>query len=365
MVKIDWHGHILPYPEEIPDFVSNHNIFDVRREKNEKIRYMYNNGIKMRPITEEWSFPNERRERMNKNDIAHTVVFPLSQLYLNTTKDKWLVMDVLDWQNQYNRDLQTAHPDTYTTGIVVQPRYTTEAVQQIENAVREWVSIVFLCTHYLNNWQRFAFGEEEEIANPIMEALNKHHMALQFHPYDMEHIVNLRNTFWNHHTIFMSSLSAHTFQIFTGKWYHRKYPYVRTAFAHGDKTWFWERWRIRQWQEWRPDLYTWCLSVDEIFEWTTNIFFDTLFHDEDQLAQVVKLLWPEQVFAWLDSPYPLGDFKKPYPPKNPTDSSYIPFRYLELAREKWLITQSQAKQIYGKTVFDRVWWDMRERVLWN
>ena len=95
-LRINGHSHLLPYPEDIPQFMKEKEIFWVDDER----KYMLQKGWK-RPVTDSSFFLDEKLEWMEQNHIQHEVILTLSQLYCNG----WSKEDTFDsirFQNDFN-----------------------------------------------------------------------------------------------------------------------------------------------------------------------------------------------------------------------------------------------------------------------
>ena len=77
-MKINAHGHILPEPHEIPQFMRDKKLFWI----DEDLRFM-RQGDWSRPITDPSFFFEEKLEWMDRNKINHAVMLNLSQVYCN------------------------------------------------------------------------------------------------------------------------------------------------------------------------------------------------------------------------------------------------------------------------------------------
>ena len=75
-LRINGHSHLLPYPEQIPSFMKEKEIFWVDDER----KHMLQKGWK-RPVTDSSFFLDEKLLWMEKNRLDHAVVLNLSQLY--------------------------------------------------------------------------------------------------------------------------------------------------------------------------------------------------------------------------------------------------------------------------------------------
>ena len=67
-LRINGHSHLLPYPEEIPQFMKDKEIFWVDDER----KYMLQQGWS-RPVTHSSFFLDEKLDWMEKNKIDHAV----------------------------------------------------------------------------------------------------------------------------------------------------------------------------------------------------------------------------------------------------------------------------------------------------
>lgn len=77
-LRINGHSHLLPYPEEIPDFMREKGIFWVDPERKNMLQKGWS-----RPVTDSSFFLEEKLEWMERFNIDHAVILNLSQLYGN------------------------------------------------------------------------------------------------------------------------------------------------------------------------------------------------------------------------------------------------------------------------------------------
>ncbi|MGB0884619.1 MAG: amidohydrolase family protein, partial [Flavobacteriales bacterium] len=187
-LRINGHSHLLPYPEEIPAFMREKEIFWVDDER----KYMLQKGWK-RPVTDSSFFLNEKLEWMEKNQLDHAVVLNLSQLYGNGLRQAEM-KKALRFQNDFNANVQAKHPSKFTCGFVVHPGFIQGALWEIERCVEELkLSVLCLPTHYMDSigqW-RSIFSEDNE---PIFELANRYKLAIEIHPYDGDKMIKLENT---------------------------------------------------------------------------------------------------------------------------------------------------------------------------
>jgi len=107
-LRINGHSHLLPYPEEIPQFMKDKGIFWVDKDRN----FM---------LQKDWSRPV-------------TDVLNLSQLYGNGLRLEEM-KQALRFQNDFNARVQKEHPSKFTTGFVVHPGFVRGALWEMERCV--------------------------------------------------------------------------------------------------------------------------------------------------------------------------------------------------------------------------------------
>ena len=144
-LRINGHSHLLPYPEEIPQFLKEREIFSVDPDK----KFMLQKDWK-RPVTDSSFFLNEKLEWMDRYNIDHAVVLNLSQLYGNGLTQEEM-KKALRFQNDFNAGIQKKHPNKFTSGFVVHPGFVEGALWEIERCVEEMgMRLLCLPTHYMN-----------------------------------------------------------------------------------------------------------------------------------------------------------------------------------------------------------------------
>ena len=106
-MRINGHSHLLPYPEQIPAYLKEKEIFWIDEDR----KHMLQKGWK-RPVTDSSFFLEEKLEWMDYNKIDHAVVLNLSQLYGNGLR----IHDMkyaLRFQNDFNAKVQHDHPTKF------------------------------------------------------------------------------------------------------------------------------------------------------------------------------------------------------------------------------------------------------------
>ena len=229
MMRINAHGHLLPYPEQIPRFMKEKKLFWLDADR----KFMRQGNWK-RPVTDPSFFLNEKLEWMEASNIDHEVVLNLSQLYANGLR-RDLALDTIRFQNDFNATTQREHKGKFTCGFVVQPLYIEDALKEIERCVNELdMKLLCLPTHFIDangQWKSTAHQDVE----PIWELANEYGLAVEIHPYDAPKMIHLEDQYWRFHLVWMCAQTADHYHIFTLRNLPAKYPNVRTCFAHGNQ----------------------------------------------------------------------------------------------------------------------------------
>lgn len=334
-MKINGHGHILPEPNEVPQFLKDKHLFSIDDDK----KFMRQGDWK-RPITDPSFFLQDKLEWMERHQIDHGVMLNLSQIYCNG----WSRQDTSDtirWQNDFNAKVQHEHPDKFTCGFVVQPLHLEDALKEMERSV-EKLKLPLLClpTHFLN-----ADGEwlsvMDESVYPIFELANHYKLAVEIHPYDGEKMVNLKDEYWRFHLVWMMAQTADALHLFSLKDFVSRFPDIRTCFAHGCMLGQANYGRRLQGFDGRPDLFEGTRDPRNTLG-HPNVFFDTLVHDAYTLQLLKIRVGSNQIVAGLDDPYPLGEMEG-------VARSY-PGRVIDYAVKAGIITQQESNDIWSTNV---------------
>ena len=336
-LRINGHAHLLPYPEQIPSFMKEQEIFWIDKDR----QFMRQKNWQ-RPITAASFFLKEKLAWMDKNRVDHAVILNLSQLYGNQlTLDK--LKGALRFQNDFNAKVQQDYPTKFTCGFVVHAGFVQGALWEITRCVEELgMQVLCLPTHYMDsagNWR----GIINEETAPIFELANEYSLAIEIHPYDGEKFIALENTAWRFHLIWMLAQCADAYHFYTLNGYYEKYPNIRVCFAHGGQLNQINFGRRVQGFDGRPDLFEGKVAPKKAIG-HPNIFFDTLVHDTLSLELMIKRQkGTDQIIMGLDDPYPLGEME------DERQSSY-PGKILDLAVDEGIITKEQQTEIWSKNV---------------
>jgi aminocarboxymuconate-semialdehyde decarboxylase len=336
-LRINGHSHLLPYPEQIPSYMKEKEIFWIDEDR----KFMRQKNWQ-RPITAASFFLNEKLEWMERNNIDHAVVLNLSQLYGNgLTQDQ--LKAALRFQNDFNAKVQQDHPKKFTCGFVVHAGFIQGALWEMERCVEQLgMKVLCLPTHYMDS-----VGKWQGIINPntapIFELANDYGLAIEIHPYDGEKFIALENTAWRFHLIWMLAQCADAYHFYTLNGYYDKYPNIRVCFAHGGQLNQINYGRRVQGYDGRPDLFQGKEAPKKAIG-HPNIYFDTLVHDVLSLEVMIKRQkGTDQIMLGLDDPYPLGEME------SERQSSY-PGKLLDLALEQEVITKEQHQDIWSNNV---------------
>jgi len=334
-IKINGHGHVLPEPNEIPQFMKDKKLFWIDDDK----KFMRQDEW-ARPITDPSFFFKEKIEWMEKYNIDHGVMLNLSQIYCNGWS-RQNAYDAIRWQNDFNASVQQRRPDKFTCGFVVQPLYLEDALKEIERCVNE-LKMTLLClpTHFLNKDNEW-ISVIDDSTLPIFELANHYGLAIEIHPYDGEKMVKLKDEYWRFHLVWMMAQTADALHLFALKDIVNKFPNIRTCFAHGCMLGQANYGRRLQGYDGRPDLFQ-GTNDPRCSLGHKNLFFDTLVHDAYTLQLLKIRVGSDQIIAGLDDPYPLGEMEG-------VRNSY-PGRVIDFAVEANILTQQESNEIWYDNV---------------
>ena len=130
-LRINGHSHLLPYPEEIPQYMKDKEIFWVDKDRKFMLQKDWS-----RPVTDSSFFLDEKLEWMEQFKIDHAVALNLSQLYGNGLRVEEM-KKALRFQNDFNAKVQRENPSKFTCGFVVHPGFVRGALWEMERCVEE------------------------------------------------------------------------------------------------------------------------------------------------------------------------------------------------------------------------------------
>ncbi len=333
--RINAHGHLLPYPEDIPEFMKSKKLFWIDGDR----KYM-RQGDWSRPVTDKSFFLEEKVQWMDEHEIDQEVLITLSQLYCNgwSRQD---TQDVIRFQNDFHASVVEKYRDRFIGGFVVQPAYIDDALSEIERCVtRLNMKVLCLPTHFLSQTRGWVSTAEEEVW-PLWDLANQYGLAIQIHPYDGAKFIGLEDRFWRFHLIWMCAQTADHYHMFSLLDLGRRFPNVRTCFAHGNQYGQINHGRRMQGYKGRPDLFEKSVSPEATLN-LENVFFDSLVHDVLSFEMLVRRQGVDSILAGLDDPYPLGEMDS-------VEDCY-PGKVIDEGVESGIITQEQRDDIWYKNV---------------
>lgn len=301
-MKINGHGHLLPYPHQIPRFMKDKKIFWVEDDMSCMCQ-----GEWRRPITDHSFFLSRKLEWMDINGIDKEVILNLSQLYCNgySRQD---ALDVIRFQNDFNASVQAEIPERFISGFVVQPLFVNDALLEITRCVEEnRMPLLCLPSHFINKDGKWTVIADETVI-PILELANHYKLAVEIHPYNAENLIQLEDKFWRFHLIWMCAQTADAWHFYSLLDFPDRFPDVRVCFAHGNQFGQIGYGRRVQGYKGRPDLFEGARNPEETSH-CLNVFFDSIVHDVLSFEMLVKRAGVSQVVAGLDDPYPLGEME--------------------------------------------------------
>jgi aminocarboxymuconate-semialdehyde decarboxylase len=334
-MRINAHGHLLPEPKQIPQFMKEKAFFWIEDDKSCMCQ-----GNWSRPITDASFFLDKKLEWMDKNNIDHEVILNLSQLYCNgMNRDD--CRDVIRFQNDFNARVQSENPQKFTAGFVVQPLHLEDALKETERCV-EVLDLRLMClpTHYYNEQGKWATTADETLS-PLYQLADHYGLALEFHPYDSERMIALENKYWRFHLIWMCAQTADCYHFYSLMDFPHRYPNIRACFAHGNQFGQMGYGRRKQGYEGRPDLFKDAHHPSETLE-MKNVFFDSIVHDVLSFRLLKDRAGVSQIVAGLDDPYPLGEME--------SVPGCYPGKVIHEAIEHGFITENDSKAIWHDNV---------------
>lgn len=355
--KVGGHMHVVPTKNDIPKSISDPGYFNIELfdEKWYMTQKFMNNW--KRPISSNMFFAEEQMEWNRKNNIVHSGVITLSQMYCNMIPDKSAAIDIISFQNDYNVKLAETYGNELSCGWVVNPLYIDEAILECEKRLKEGkLKFICICTHYRLANGKFVTATDLN-CHWLFTWANANNVPIQIHPYDYEFICTNQEDIdvaWIGHTVKMLALTAEFFAHFAAKNIYGKYPNLRFYFAHGNYFGFSSLKRQQKGFAARPDLYKDMRAPIDILT-AKNVWVDTIMHDEDNIWTVKRKIGILRIMLGFDNPYPLGcgvDYLG--------DGDY-PGRILDLAEEAGFITAEEKRIMMQDVFFDWIYGEGDQR----
>jgi aminocarboxymuconate-semialdehyde decarboxylase len=144
---------------------------------------------------------------------------------------------------------------------------------------------------------------DDEIFYPFWQCVEDIGAVVFVHPWDMMGSDRLEKH-WLSWLVAMpaETSAAISCMIFGG--IYKRFPNIKVYYAHGGGSFINNLGRIQKGYDCRPDLYPEQCSPKKYLKY---IMVDSLTHDQDVLAQLIKHIGAKNIMCGSDYPFPLGD----------------------------------------------------------
>lgn len=315
-MKIDLHTHILP--RDWPDLDAKYGYNGFVRLDHYKpccARMMIGDRV-FREITDNVWDPLQRIEECDRDGISMQVLSTVPVMFSYWAKPA----DALDLSRRLNdhiADVVRDHPERFA-GLATIPMQDPDlAAGELERCIRELgLRGAEIGTHVDANphsGRVDALNLDNASLQPVWSAAEKLGAAIFVHPWDMLGKERMPK-YWLPWLVGMPAETSLAIcsMIFGGVF--ERFPKLRVAFAHGGGAFPFTVGRVERAFHVRPDL----VAVEN----RTNpraylargtaparFYVDSLVHDADALALLLKLFGARRVALGSDYPFPLGETK--------------------------------------------------------
>lgn len=300
MLKIDSHTHILP--KKLPNWSEKFGYGDfiyLQHHRKGYAKMMRGNQF-FREIKENaW----DAELRIREYEQFHTQVqvvctIPVMFSYWARPLD---CLDLSRFLNDHIAGLISDYPRHYV-GLGTVPLQDTElALQEIERIQEMGLRGIQIGSNV--NDQNL----HEERFYPVFEQCEKLGMCVLVHPWNMMGQKSMQR-YWLPWLVGMPAETTRAIcsMIFGGIF--ERLPGLRVNFAHGGGSFLTTLGRIEHGFRCRPDL----VAIDNPVnprQYLGRFWVDTIVHDTDILAYMLKMLGPKKIVFGSDYPFPLGDLE--------------------------------------------------------
>ncbi|MEX2233236.1 MAG: amidohydrolase family protein [Cyclobacteriaceae bacterium] len=300
MLKIDSHTHIIP--KKLPNWSEKFGYGDfiyLQHHKKGYAKMMRGNQF-FREIKENsWNAELRIREYEKFHTQVQVVcTIPVMFSYWARPLD---CLDLSRFLNDHLAGLIQQYPKHYL-GLATLPMQDTElAIQELDRCKGIGLQGIQIGSN-IND-----LNLNEERFYSVFEMCEKLGMAVLVHPWNMMGQKQMQR-YWLPWLVGMPAETSRAIcsMIFGGIF--QRLPKLRVNFAHGGGSFLTTIGRIQHGFECRPDL----VAIDNAVEprkYLGRFWIDTVVHDPDLLALIIKMVGSKRVTFGSDYPFPLGDLE--------------------------------------------------------
>jgi aminocarboxymuconate-semialdehyde decarboxylase len=302
MLKIDCHAHILPasWPSLKNKYGYGGWIY-LDPQENGNAKMMKDDGTFFREIEPNCWDPEAILVDMNAHNVDVMVLCTVPVLFSYWAEPK----DTLDWARFLNDDLaQTVakHPKRFV-GLATLP------MQDIDLAIKEmWRIKNELGMNGVQIGSNInGMNLDDKVLFPFWEAAQEMGVSVFVHPWEMMG-ANRTERFWLQWLVGMPAETANAISsmIFGGVFDF--YPKLKVLFAHAGGAFPFTIGRLSHGWNVRPDLCN-VNRVKDPREYVGSFWVDSITHDPDALAFLVRTIGANKIAYGTDYPFPLGDLE--------------------------------------------------------
>jgi aminocarboxymuconate-semialdehyde decarboxylase len=315
-MKIDLHTHILP--RDWPDLDAKYGYSGFVRLDHYKpccARMMIGDRV-FREITDNVWDPAQRIEECHRDGVSMQVLSTVPVMFSYWAKPA----DALDLSRRLNdhiAEVVREHPKRFA-GLATIPMQDPDlAAGELERCVRELgLRGAEIGTHVDANphsGRIDALNLDNASLQPVWSAAEKLNAAIFVHPWDMLGKERMPK-YWLPWLVGMPAETSLAIcsMIFGGVF--DRFPKLRVAFAHGGGAFPFAIGRVERAFHVRPDLVAGENNTNPRAYLAggtapARFYVDSLVHDADALALLLKLFGAQRVALGSDYPFPLGEAK--------------------------------------------------------
>lgn len=300
MRKADIHAHILP--PEIPDFKEQFGyggFIKLEHEPDGSARMLRDDGKFFRHVQRNCFETDARIVDLDAKGVDVQVVSTVPVMFSYWAKGEDC-LKISRFLNDHIAEVCSSQKKRLIGLGTVPMQDSALAVKELERCVKELGLAGIQIGSHVNQ-----MNLNEELLYPVFEAAESLGACVFVHPWDMMAQERMQK-YWMPWLVGMPAETtlAMCSMIFGGVL--ERLPKLRVAFAHGGGSFPGTFARIEHGFNVRPDL---C-AIDNNKsprEYLGKFWVDSLVHDQDMLAFIVKLFGEDKIALGTDFPFPLGE----------------------------------------------------------